>query len=64
MLLVGSDPMDRKQTIGIRTFVSIHISSRLRLTPSEYFLPIDSEMYLRDWGSTRSGHHDLQRVAG
>ena len=64
MLLVGSDPMDRKQIIGVRIVDSIHISSRLRLTPSAYLLPIDSEMYLRDWGSTRSGHHDLQRVAG
>ena len=43
--LVGSEPMERKQTIGTRTFDSLHISSMLRITPSAYFTPMDSEMY-------------------
>ena len=46
ILLVGSDPIDRKQIMGTRLVDSFHISSRLRITPSAYFLPIDSEMYL------------------
>ena len=45
MSLVGSEPMDRKQTIGTRVIDSFHISSMLRITPSAYFTPIDSEMY-------------------
>lgn len=60
MLLVGSEPMDKKQTMGTRGVDSFHISSRLRMTPSAYFTPIDSAMYLRACGSTRSGHQDLQ----
>ena len=52
--------MDKKQTIGIRVVDSCHISSRLRITPSAYFTPIDSAMYLRACGSTRSGHQDLK----
>ena len=56
MLWVGSDPVDRKQIMGTRIVDSCHISSRFRITPSAYFFPIDSAMYLSDWGKTRSGH--------
>ena len=47
MLLVGSEPMERKQTMGILGVDSCHISSRLRMTPSAYFTPSDSAMYFR-----------------
>ena len=59
MVLVGSDPIARKQTIGMRIDDSIHISSTFRITPSANLTPIDSEMYFRACGKTRSGHQDL-----
>ena len=61
MLLVGSEPMERKQIMGTRTVDSSHISSRFRITPSAYFLPVDSEMYLSACDVVRSGHHDLRK---
>ncbi len=42
--LVGSDPIERKQTIGTRLVDSFHISSRFKITPSANLTPIDSEM--------------------
>ena len=58
MLCVGSDPVERKQIRGTRVLDSCHISFKFRITPSAYFFPIDSVMYLSDWGRTRSGHQD------
>ena len=59
MLLVGSEPMERKQTIGMRMVDSSNIFSMSKMTPSAYLVPMDSEMYLRACGRTRSGHQAL-----
>lgn len=47
MFSVGSEPIDRKQTRGILLSLSEHMASISRITPSAYFNPIDSAMYLR-----------------
>lgn len=39
---VGSEPMERKHTKGIRLSPSAHIASISRITPSAYFGPSDS----------------------
>lgn len=49
---VGSEPMDRKQMSGVRGSDSSHVFSRSRITPSAYFSPIESMMYLRAWRIT------------
>ena len=46
---VGSEPIDRKQIRGVRGSDSSHIFSKSRITPSVYFSPIASIMYLRAW---------------
>ena len=61
MLLVGSEPMERKQIMGTRIVDSSHISSRFSITPSAYFLPIDPEIYLSACDVVRSGHQDLKK---
>ena len=33
---VGSEPIDKKQIIGVRTSLSSHMASRFRITPSAY----------------------------
>ena len=61
MFMVGSDPMDSRQIMGTRIFDSSdHIISISSITPSAYFTPIDSAMYLRAWADVLSGHHDLR----
>ncbi len=62
MLLVGSEPIERKQIMGTLLFDSFHISSIFKITPSANFTPIDSDMYRLAWGNTRSGHHDLNSL--
>jgi len=37
MFSVGSEPIDKKQTIGTRGSLSIHNASMSRITPSAYF---------------------------
>ena len=34
MEAVGSEPIDKKQIIGVRTSLSSHMASRFRITPS------------------------------
>ena len=58
MLLLGSEPMDWKQIMGTLIVDSSHIFSMSRITPSAYFAPIDSAMYLRACGRTLSGQND------
>ena len=41
MVLVGSEPMERKQIMGTLLLDSIHISSTFSITPSAYFTPMD-----------------------
>ena len=60
MLLVGSDPMERKQMRGVRISDSSQVFSRSRTTPSAYRSPIDSAMYFLACASVRSGHQHLQ----
>ena len=36
MEAVGSEPIDKKQIIGVRTSLSSHMASRFRITPSAY----------------------------
>ena len=62
MALVGSDPMDRKQTMGTRGLDSSHTFSMSRITPSANFTPMASAMYLRAWAAVRSGHQDLNHI--
>ena len=45
IVLVGSEPIDKKQIIGTLLVDSFHISSTFRITPSANFTPIDSDMY-------------------
>ena len=59
MLLVGSDPRDNKQTIGLLAVLSYHIFSKSKITPSAYLSPIVSAMYFLAWAMTRSGHQLL-----
>lgn len=46
---VGSEPIDRKQIRGVRGSDSSQVFSKSRITPSVYFSPIASLMYLRAW---------------
>lgn len=55
---VGSEPIDRKQMRGVCGSDSSHVFSKSRITPSEYFSPIASLMYLRAW---RSGEGETLR---
>ena len=59
MLLVGSEPMDRKQMSGVRGVLSAHMASRSRITPSAYLVPITSPMYFLACARVRSGHQHL-----
>lgn len=76
MLSVGSEPMDKKQTMGVRFVLSTHMASMSRTTPSAncnppYFftpaltsrtsLPMASAMYCLAMGIVRSGHQ--QRIS-
>jgi len=62
IIAVGSDPMDRRQIIGVRQSLSSHIAFRSRMIGSAYFGPIESAMYLRACDVVLSGHHELQRI--
>jgi hypothetical protein len=44
---VGSEPIDRRQMSGVRGSDSSHVFSKSRITPSAYFSPTESMMYLR-----------------
>lgn len=44
MFSVGSDPMLRKQIIGLRLSDSPHIASMSKITDSAYFAPSDCAM--------------------
>lgn len=44
---VGSEPIDRRQMSGVRGSDSSHVFSKSRITPSAYFSPMESMMYLR-----------------
>ena len=61
MALVGSDPIERKQVSGTRLFDSSNIPSMSRMTPSAYFVPMDSAMYFFAWAAVLSGTHDLRK---
>ena len=61
MALVGSDPIERKQVSGTRLFDSSNIPSMSRMTPSAYFVPMDSAMYFFAWAAVLSGTHDLHK---
>lgn len=61
MLLVGSEPMDKKQISGTLGSLSAQVASRLRMTASAYLAPIESAMYMRAWAIVRSGHQDLRQ---
>ena len=62
IIAVGSDPIDRRQIIGVLGSLSSHMALRSRITGSAYFGPIESEMYLRACDVVLSGHHDLQHT--
>ena len=62
MLLVGSDPIDRKQIRGVEGSLSVHVSRRLSTTPSAYIAPRVSSMYFRACDNVRSGDQHLEKI--
>ena len=57
MAVVGSDPIDKRQIVGVLGSVSSHNFSTSRITPSAYRSPNVSAMYLRAYG--RRGNSEL-----
>ena len=58
MSVVGSEPIDKKQTRGVRGSDSSNMRSKSSITPSMNFSPIESAIYFLAWGKVRSGHHE------
>lgn len=60
MLGVGSDPMLKKQIIGVFGLDSLCITSRSVITGSAYFAPKEDAIYFLDCDNVLSMHQALQ----
>lgn len=60
ILCVGSEPILRKQIIGVSGLDSSSITSKRVITGSAYFSPNEADMYFRDCDSVLSIHQALK----
>lgn len=57
---VGSAPMLKKQTMGVKGLLSLCMTSMFRMTASANFGPNELARYFLLWVTVRSGDHALK----